>query len=246
MTCALVRRLLSFAIAAGLAAGSALASDFSQLAEPSFARLSLLTAERQLQVDCAGLARFRSQTGKLPDKRIADRLAEQVGRRLGADLGDSRLGLATIDGRAAGHSHPLKANSEWVEIRRQMESQCSSLFAAAGQSERELTAALGPVPTEPLLLPSAEQCLAVTTYGKETGLVNWSEEFGDTLRRALIANASPVERKAREGVVSAGVEYLRGLKLDAEHLEMMLMACFPAVSEAAKLIPPEMPELAGP
>lgn len=220
------------------------ASDFRQIADPRFARSLLITAPRQLQVDCAGLALHRSETGAVSGE-AANRLADAVGRRLGIDVADPIFARNLIEDRAAGHADPTKTDRVWAELRRDLEAKCASLFAAASKSQADVEAALGPVPTEPRELPNAEQCLAVARYAEETGAVEWSREMGELLQSARIERAGPDERAAREKTVATGIDFLRSKQTDGDRLEIMSVACLPAVTDAAKELALEQGEPTG-
>lgn len=212
------------------------ATDYSKLFEPSFARLHLVSSQRVLQAECAGLAVHLSQTGSASDKAAASRLAEAVSRRLGTELGDAETGRAYVEGKAQNYVSPYyepKTVKGIVEI---MEPKCRSLMALAGKGDHELDEALGPIPTAPLELPGTEQCLAVVTYGVErkAELMDGAGEFVTVLRNDMLENVEPKEAERRAAIFSKGVDVLEQHSPDNEQLNGMIYACFPTIHEAAK------------
>lgn len=216
------------------------ASDFSKLAEPSFARSLLISSVRQQQIECAGLGLFRSARGESPGKKGARLLADAVSRRLSIEVGNEAYAKEIVEGRAADYADPTKTDHFWVEVRDYMTRKCEPYFSASGNGESQLSAALGPMPTKPLTLPSEEQCLATADYVDQTKLLDWDEDFGKVLRKDRFGNVDPQERARRQAVVEGGIEVLREKKPDKDHLEMMLIACLHTVAEAAKRLGPDI------
>lgn len=225
-------------VSAGVAPGTA--SDFSKLAEPSFARSLLVSPVRQRQTECAGVALYRAELGQSPGKENARRLAEAVAKRLAIEVDDTAIGRALVDSKHASYADPTKSNQFWNEVRSEMALKCEPLFEASRKGDPELQAALGPMPTEPLTLPSEEQCLATSDYADETGLVDWDAEFGKLLRKERFGNVDPRERARRQALVDGGIKELRAKKPDKDHLELMMVACLHTVAEAAKRLGPDI------
>jgi len=216
------------------------ASDFSKLAEPAFGRSMLISAVRERQKECAGLALYWSERGQSPGTVAAKRLADAVTRRLAIEIGDAVLARSLVEGKAAGYADPTKTEPFWVEVRDYLTQKCEPYFAAASKGDAELAATLGPMPNALLELPSAEQCLATADYARETGLGHWDEEVGELLREERFHNVDAKERDARQAVVEGGLKVLRDKKPDEDHLELMFVACLPTVREAAIRLGPDI------
>ncbi len=227
-----MKRLIGMAVAIVLVA-PAQASDFSKLAEPAFGRSMLISAVRERQKECAGLALYWAERGKAPGKEGARRLADAVAARLTIEIGDAVLARSLVEGKAAGYADPTKTEPFWTEVRDYLTQKCEPYFEAARKGDSELAVALGPMPTELLQLPSEEQCLATADYAKETGLGHWDEEVGELLRKERFGNVDEKERAARQAIVDGGIKVLREKKPDADQLELMFVACLPTVREAA-------------
>ena len=216
------------------------ASDFSRLAEPAFGRSMLISAVRERQKECAGLALYWSDRGKAPGKDGAKRLVDAVAGRLAVEIGDAVLARSLVEGKAAGYADPTRTEPFWVEVRDYLTQKCEPYFDAARKGDAELAAALGPMPTELLRLPDPEQCLATADYAKETGLANWDEEVGELLRKERFQNVDAKERDARQAIVEGGLRFLRETKPDEDHLELMFVACLPTVRAAAERLGPDI------
>ena len=229
----------AFAVLA-LVATTAIASDFSKLAEPAFGRSMLITPVRERQKECAGLALYWAERGQSPGKEGAKRLADAVAARLTIEIGDAVLARSFVEGKAASYSDPTRTEPYWVELRDYLTQKCEPYFDAAGKGDAELAAQLGPMPTELLQLPSEEQCLATADYAKETGLGHWDEEVGELLRKERFHNVDARERNARQAVVDGGLKVLREKKPDKDQLEMMFIACLPTVRQAAMRLGPDI------
>lgn len=234
-----MRRLLALMLSIAVAA-PAFASDFSKLAEPAFGRSMLISAERERQKECAGLALYWSERGQPPGKDGARRLAEAVVSRLTIEIGDAMLARGLVEGKAAGYADPTKTEPIWVEVRDYLTVQCEPYFEAARQGNPDLADMLGPMPTELLRLPDAEQCLATADYARETGLGHWDEEVGRLLRTERFERVDAKERAARQAAVDGGLKVLREKKPDANHLELMFIACLPTVRAAAERLGPDI------
>lgn len=214
------------------------ASDFSMLAEPAFGRSMLISAARERQKECAGLALYWAERGRSPGKEGAKRLADAVVSRLTIEIGDAKLAGELVEGKAAGYADPTKTEPFWAEVRDYLTQKCQPYFNAARKGGPELATALGPMPTELLQLPSEEQCLATADYAKETGLGHWDEEVGELLRRERFQYVDAKERDARQAVVEGGLKVLREKKPSEGQLEMMFVACMPTVVAAGKRLGP--------
>ena len=234
-----MKRMLGLLLAAAVTTPS-IASDFSKLAEPAFGRSMLISAVRERQKECAGLALYWAERGKSPGKQGATRLAEAVVSRLTIEIGDGALARELVEGKAAGYADPTKTEPFWTEVRDYLTQKCEPYFDAAAKGDAELAAQLGPMPTELLQLPSEEQCLATADYAKETGLGHWDEEVGELLRKERFHNVDAKERAARQAVVDGGLKVLREKKPDEDHLEMMFVACLPTVRQAALRLGPDI------
>ena len=234
-----MKSLFGLALALAVAAPTP-ASDFSKLAEPAFGRSILISPVRERQKECAGLALYRSERGQSPGKDAAKRLADAVVGRLTIEIGDSVLAHSLVEGKAAGYADPTRTEPFWVEVRDYLTQKCEPYFAASRKGDAELAAALGPMPTVLLQLPSAEQCLATADYAKETGLGNWDEEVGELLRKERYHNVDAKERDARQAIVEGGLKFLHEKKPDADHLELMFVACLPTVRAAAERLGPDI------
>ena len=218
------------------------ASDFSRLAEPAFGRSMLISAQRQRQTECAGLALYWSERGRSPGTEAAKRLSDAVVGRLTVEIGDATLARELVDGKAAGYADPTKTEAIWTEVRDYLTQKCEPYFDAAGKGDAALAAKLGPMPTALLQLPSEEQCLATAEYAKETGLGHWEEEVGELLRKERFHGVDAKERAARQAVVDGGLKVLREKKPDEDHLELMFVACLPTVRAAAERLGPDISE----
>ena len=214
------------------------ASDFSMLAEPAFGRSMLISAARERQKECAGLALYWAERGRSPGKEGAKRLADAVVSRLTIEIGDAKLAGELVEGKAAGYADPTKTEPFWAEVRDYLTQKCQPYFNAARKGDPELATALGPMPTELLQLPSEEQCLATADYAKETGLGHWDKEVGELLRRERFQYVDAKERDARQAVVEGGLKVLREKKPSEGQLEMMFVACMPTVVAAGKRLGP--------
>lgn len=234
-----MKRFLGLTLAVAIVAPS-LASDFSKLAEPAFGRSMLISAVRERQKECAGLALYWSERGKAPGKEGAKRLADAVVSRLTIEIGDAVLARSLVEGKAAGYADPTRTEPFWVEVRDYLTQKCELYFDAARKGDAELAAKLGPMPTELLQLPSEEQCLATADYAKETGLGHWDDEVGELLRKERFDNVDAKERDARQALVDGGLKVLREKKPDADHLELMFVACLPTVRQAAIRLGPDI------
>ena len=160
-----MKRLIGMAVAIVLVAPTQ-ASDFSKLAEPAFGRSMLISAVRERQKECAGLALYWAEHGKAPGKEGARRLADAVAARLTIEIGDAVLARSLVEGKAAGYADPTKTEPFWTEVRDYLTQKCEPYFEAARKGDSELAVALGPMPTELLQLPSEEQCLATADYAQ--------------------------------------------------------------------------------
>ena len=216
------------------------ASDFSKMAEPAFGRSMLISAVRERQKECAGLALYWSERGRSPGTEAAKRLADAVVGRLTIEIGNGALAREFVDGRAASYADPTRTEPIWAETRDYLTQKCEPYFDAARKGDAELAAALGPMPNALLELPSAEQCLATAEYAKETGLGHWDEEVGELLRKERFQNADAKERDARQAVVDGGVKVLREKQPDEGQLEQMFIACLPTVREAVIRLGPDI------
>lgn len=234
-----MKRFVGLMLAVAVAAPS-LASDFSKLAEPAFGRSMLISAVRERQKECAGLALYWSEHGKAPGKDGAKRLADAVVSRLTVEIGDAVLARSLVEGKAAGYADPTKTEPFWVEVRDYLTQKCEPYFDAARKGDAELAAQLGPMPTELLQLPSEEQCLATADYAKETGLGHWDEEIGELLRKERFHNVDAKERAARQALIDGGLKVLREKKPDEDHLELMFVACLPTVRQAVIRLGPDI------
>ena len=234
-----MKRLLGLTLALAIATPS-LASDFSMLAKPAYGRSMLISPIRERQKECAGLALYRSERGQAPGKDGAKRLADAVAGRLTIEIGDAVLARSLVEGKAAGYADPARTEPFWVEVRDYLTQKCEPYFDAARKGDSELAAALGPMPTELLQLPSEEQCLATADYAKETGLGHWDEEVGELLRKERFNDVDAKERDARQAAVDGGLRVLREKKPDEDHLELMFIACLPTVREAAIRLGPDI------
>ena len=216
------------------------ASDFSRLAEPAFGRSMLISAQRERQKECAGLALYWAERGRAPGTEAAKRLADAVVGRLTVEIGDAKLARELVDGKAAGYADPTKTEPIWAEVRDYLTQKCEPYFDAAGKGDATLAAKLGPMPTALLQLPSEEQCLATAEYAKETGLGQWDEEVGELLRQERFHDVDAKEQAARQAVVEGGLKVLRDMKPDEDHLELMFVACLPTVRAAAERMGPDI------
>lgn len=234
-----MKRLLGLLLVATITAPTH-GSDFSKLAEPAFGRSMLISAARERQKECAGLALYRAERGQSPGTAGAKRLAKGVVSRLTIEIGDAALAQELVEGKAASYADPTKTEPLWVEVRDYLTQKCEPYFVAARKGDPELAAVLGPMPTEILQLPSEEQCLATADYAKETGLGQWDEELAELLRKERFHNVDAKERTAREAVVEGGLKVLREKKPDEGHLQQMFIACLPAVRAAAIRLGPDI------
>ena len=224
------------ALSASLAAIPAIATDYSSLTEPGVARIQLLSGERVLQVECAGLAMHLAQTRPGSDKAAATRLNDAVSRRLGAELGDPEGGRSYLAGKARNYASPVYDPGTIRDMIAIMEPKCRSLIAEAGKGGRTLEDALGPVPTAPLELPGPEKCLPLLIYGVERNaeVLEGAADVVTTLRNDRLADAGPGEAARQAAIITDGVNVLRQQAPDDDRLNGMIYACFPAIHEAAK------------
>jgi hypothetical protein len=234
-----MKRLLGLMLSVAIVTPS-LASDFSKLAEPAYGRSMLISAQRERQKECAGLALYWSERGQSPGKDAAKRLADAVVERLTVEIGDGALARDLVGGKAAGYADPTRTEPIWAEARDYLTQKCQPYFDAARKGEVELASALGPMPTALLELPNAEQCLATAEYAKETGFGHWDEEVGELLRKERFNDVDAKERDARQAAVDGGLRVLREKKPNEDHLELMFIACLPTIREAAIRLGPDI------
>jgi hypothetical protein len=222
-------------MAVSLAGMPASATDYSTLYKPSFARLGVLTSERVLQAECAGLAIHLAGVQPASYKTAAARLHEAVSRRLSADLGDGNDGRMYVEGKAHNYASSAFDPQTIKGIIDIMEPKCRVLIAKAKEGERALSKALGPVPTAPLELPGSEQCIAVLTYGieREVEVLEGADEFVTVLRKDMLGVLAPDEATKLTARITKGVEDLRAHAPDDDQLSRTIFSCFPTVHEAA-------------
>ncbi len=210
------RAMFTFVITL-MVANSASASDFSGLADPGFARMSMLSPQRFLEVKCVAAANgaLSDTIGTKPlNQAEAARLTKAVSERLATNLGSAKAAKDNLD------MHVMWSSPEWgydkvslAEIRAERAeqfAQCTQIYAAARTDT--LAATLEAPSDKPITLPDLDTCLAYDLLARplpeypDYGFV--SERDNEVYER-LMEPKGPV-RTAHEAVIAKRAEELKG------------------------------------
>jgi hypothetical protein len=210
------------------------ASDFSEMGEPGFARWALLSPERMLDVTCAHYAGYASRNGGPVRAGEAQYLRAAVTKRLTLELGSRKWALKLLEGNSWDDVHDPEYRY------RELGPLCAAHIAAL--RDGTLEAKLAPVGGEPLQLPDIETCLA---YDRRAQKLDppiadnmFNENASGSLRdRAL--GATEELRTARENRVAALAETLP--EIPRERLERVLsIGCIQALIASRDEMAPEV------
>ena len=211
------------------------ASDFSRLAEPAYARIGLLSDERVLQVECAGLALHQVREKRSSNRAANQRFRAAVSRRLSADLGDDEVAESFIAAKAQNHSNAFYGPELLEQVQKTLRSKCRGLIEAAERGEKDLSEALGQPASSPLQLPGPNECLATFDYvieqGTDAGRV--AEEGAAILRQHQVGG-SDKHQVSDTNVTKTHLDGLRRSAPDRDALHSLILTCMPAVQRAAR------------
>jgi hypothetical protein len=209
------RAMFTFVITL-MVANSASASDFSGLADPGFARMSMLSPQRFLEVKCVAGANgaLADTVGTKPlTQAEAARLTKAVSERLATNLGSEKAAKDNLDMHAIWSSPEWAYDNEKLDRiradRSEQSAQCTQIYAA---TRSDTLAAILEAPSDkPITLPDLDTCLAYDLLArplpdyKDYGFVS---ERNNEVYEQLMEPKGPA-RTAHEAVIAKRAEELK-------------------------------------
>lgn len=238
------RPILAFLLAA-LSGGSALASDFSKMGDPTYARVVLISDARRLELDCAGLALSGFDEAGLNQplsREQAKQLGDAVTARLATELGGKEAAASFLDNKAAflipyGDDELQK---EVTEKRKSLEPECQAIYSAAksGQLDGVLQAAS----PQPLALPDIDTCLAYDLIAQKDPEYESYSILGESDRDLynIIVGPTGEARTAKEAVVAKMASGMANIT-PAMAKTKLVWPCMPVYIEELKKHPGAFP-----
>lgn len=233
-----VKRVLGLLLAVGVTAPS-MASDFSELAEPSFARAMLLSPRRSMEAQCGALARADARLNRSMKAADAEAIAGEILRLLTAELGDSKRADELVSGERFG---PHDYDDAETAKRRLADmdligKHCTPLFDAFRSGglaalQAKLEPSRGLIP----LLPLAG-CVAIAEASARSGQDSpYDEGVVADLKGLARQGGTEQEIADREKAIEAARVRLRANPEQADRLMKQAVACMATFREHAQLV----------
>lgn len=239
-----MKRAVIMAVAASLAATSVSASDFSGLAEPSFARVILIGPQRQLEAVCVSMAMYRPGAvgnvapadAKMMTDLVASRLIEEIGVEKDArQLLEDRAGWFDTTDADSAESKKMAA-----ETLAEFAGKCAPLldaYRAGGKAgfETKLLPSRGLIP-----LLSLPYCIALTEYvsARDPYPMFGKEQLAD-IDELAHHSLSDADRKSLDAAIDGERTALAKSKPDIEALGPTPIACLATFRQRAQQAYPE-------
>lgn len=232
------------AAALTLAAQPALASDFSRLGDPAFARTLLLGQQRTLEATCASIAIHRPQVVGNVAPRDAQVMGDLVAQRLIDEIGVEKDAREFLEDRAgwfdSNDFDSTKSKKLKAEVLANFARKCAPLldsYRTGGKAGFEATL----LPSRGLIpLLSLPRCIALTEYvsARDPHAMFDKEQLAE-VNEIAHHGLSEGDRKSLDSAIGAERATLAKSKPDPDVLAATPMACLATFRQRAEQAYPE-------